>query len=460
MIGAAGSAETWTEAFCDSPARVVMARQCRIINDYPLPGWLAACLHPDIVLNWVLDAQTEATDIPITRKGKIVAERDRQGMLRGSVKLLVRMDEKQTRKKQDAALKALSGVMRSWNGAKADRHSVGFDSTVIDFRSHLQGIVESSGPAISIEFALMRTGECRIWYDAEPVGVAQDHLDRVAEQAYYFIKDVVHTHSHHDQTSDQITPLYRFGRRTDEPGHDDEVAWRRETLWSLSREIERLNREGDLTDQRRALGIIAYAEAFQGSLMGHVRIVDEPAPFTLFGKSKALKPFKASTAVHDYDFKHLKDSIKAGIDVNSTRLAQRIQIAITATTVFLSSTSLAISLISAHNGGLLPGKETDKLGLGFLEQIVPCVSANPLVASLAFTAIAVTVITNYLFDGRAGAFFRYQRVISQFIRAAAVSVVRPIWGQFCFVVGGHLLSIALTVGAMLLCLAVLIGAFD
>jgi hypothetical protein len=52
-------------------------------------------------------------------------------------------------------------------------------------------------------------------------------LDWLAEQAYYFIKDAVHDHSHHDATSDQITPLYRFGRHPDEVGHNDEIAWRR-----------------------------------------------------------------------------------------------------------------------------------------------------------------------------------------------------------------------------------------
>jgi hypothetical protein len=66
-----------------------------------------------------------------------------------------------------------------------------------------------------------------------------------------------------------------------------------------------------LTDQRRSLGIIAYAEAFQSTLMGHVR--------AQYGRQ-----FKTSTSVHDYDFKHLKDPIKANIDVNSTRLAQKI----------------------------------------------------------------------------------------------------------------------------------------
>lgn len=454
MIGAAGSAQTWTDAFSSSPARSIIAHQRRVINDYPYPAWLARKVHPDIALNWVLDAQTEATDIPVTRQGKLVAERDRQGMLRGQVRLLPFIEDKHEQERQKAALEILRVRMRSWADEKPERNAPQFDQTLREFHASLRDEVLASGPVITIQFALMRTGECRVWYEAEPSGLEPQHLDRIAEQAYYFIKDVVHTHSHHDATSDQITPLYRFGQRADEPGHDDEVAWRRETLWSLSREIERLNREGDLTDQRRALGIIAFAEAFQNSLMGHVRTLDRVDRQLLMTKERE-HPFRVSTSVHDYDFKHLKDSTKAGIDVSATRLALRVQVAVTALTVFISGTALTSSLISTHNSSVATQEGAQRYGIGFLECAIPFLSAFPLLAPLALAALAVIFITNYLFDGRAGTLTSAQRVISQVIRAASVSLARSVRGQYGLTLAGHMLAILLSFAAMAACMVMM-----
>ncbi|WP_429278042.1 hypothetical protein [Novosphingobium gossypii] len=459
MIGAAKDACTFTEPYRARPSRVMMVHQHRVINDYPLPKCVAAWLNPDIALHWVLDAVTEVTDIPIMKEGEPEPERDRQGLLRGTVRMLSYLENKRLRQTQTALLKEVNRKLniRSYDpDINGDAEAT--DRTIDAHRIEIMGCVEDAGPAIVLQFALMRTGECRVWYDAQPgdVGAAgtpaahiEKQLDWLAAQAYYFIKDVVHDHTHHDATSDQITPLFRFDSSRKERDHSDEIAWRRETLWSLSREIERLNREGGLTDQRKALGIIAYAEAFQASLMGHVRTQGEG------------QRFEKSTSVHDYDFKHLKDSIKASIDVNATRLTQKIQIAIAAPTIFIATTALVSSLVSAHNGSMPPlvkGAAWDRTTLGAVDPWLPWLAANPALTGFAVMICLLMAIAYFLLDGRAGIYNAGQRMLSQFGRALAVTLFGSLLWQWLFLLFYHLLLVAAAFALTMLCFFTVMGA--
>lgn len=443
MIGAAKRAESFTEPLRKRPTRIVLVHQHRTVNDYPLAEWLAKIIAPDISLHWMLDAETAATDIPVIRDGKPHPEKDRQGMLRGTIRLWARMDSEKAKAAQKVAIREIDRLLRTpcMNPASECSREAA-DATIDGLRSDVRYHIDQAGPAIILDFALMRTGECRVWYGQKPSNVEEDLLDWVAEQGYYFIKDVVHDHTHHDETSDQITPLYRFGKKLNEPGHDDEIAWRRETLWSLSREIERLNREGGLTDQRKSLGIIAYAEAFQASLMGHTRTQD------------SKDRFQESTSVHDYDFKHLKDSIRASIDVNSTRLAQKIQVAIALPTMFIASTALVSSLVSTHNGALAKVKEglaPGTIGLGGLDGWVPTLASNPALTGFSVMVALLVVIAYFLLDGRAGVYNRTQRWFSQLGRALAVTFFDSLLLHWLFMLVYHIILIGLTLLATFYC---------
>jgi hypothetical protein len=448
MIGAAKRAHTFTAPYRARPSRVVMVHQHRIVNDYPLPNCLATRLHPDISLHWLLNAETTSTIIPIIEVGVLKPERDRQGLLRGTLSLLPHMHDKGARKRQNHSLKGIGDLLGvnsfdSGQGVTAEA----FDQKVDAHRKKIFDLIVDSGPSIELQFALMRTGECRIWYESPIADVEETTLHSVASQAYYFVKDIVHDHTHHDATSDQITPLHPFGRSLGEEDHDDEVAWRRETQWSLSREIERLNREGGLTDLRKSLGIIAYAEAFQASLLSHVRTsanvsrqgeataddmppdgtgVPAEAGAATLGAVPAdveLQRFKLSTSVHNYDFKHLKDSIRASIDVTATRRAQTIQLAIAAFTTWIATTALVSSLVSAHNSSVpqtAPGAETLKVTLGGLDQWLPWLAACPPLTGVGVSVVLLMILSLFLVDGRAGIYNNTQRVFSQFGRAIAV----------------------------------------
>lgn len=442
MIGAAQGAATLTLPFKSRPTRAVVVLQRRDINDYPWPNRLSRLLHPDIVVNWLLDAETSPVRLPVVKDGEITSEYDRQGMLRGRIYFLPRQETRSERKLQRAALEGIGNVAADCRqaylagGPEAEQPLLALSSTI---RSE----AEASGLHVTIELALLRTGECRLWYDVAPEDMTDADLDLIAQQAYYFIKDVVHSHTHHDPSSDQITPLTVDEPSPHEPEHSHEVAWRRETLWSLSREVERLNREGGLANQRRSLGIIAYAEAFQAALMTHVRDPD------------ACIGFSRSTVVHDYDFKHLKDSIRADIDVNATKLAQSLQVSIAFVATTISITALVSSVVSTHNGGLArrSGAVPDgTIDVGVLGGALPYLAWNPVVTGVLLTALLLVFMAMFVFDKRAGILNGPQRVLSQFARAFAGSVSDKPVRQFYVDLGLHLALLLGSMGLVGLCL--------
>lgn len=78
----------------------------------------------------------------------------------------------------------------------------------------------------------------------------------VASQMFFFIKDIVHRHQHHDASTDTLINLYPFNER-------DDLHWRWQVIYSLYYQAidgKRSTREARHGD---ALGIIAYADAFQ-----------------------------------------------------------------------------------------------------------------------------------------------------------------------------------------------------
>ena len=81
-------------------------------------------------------------------------------------------------------------------------------------------------------------------------------LHIVCSQLFFFLRDIGHTHQHHNDTTDTIVDLYPIK-------DDDDVTWRNETFRSMSRKaltFKRSKREDEFTS---ALGVLAYISSFR-----------------------------------------------------------------------------------------------------------------------------------------------------------------------------------------------------
>ena len=419
VIGASRRALAYSRPYRAGTRRLAIAIERRTSNDLPLPTTLVRWWDRELTQDWLMEGLTHpaAKWRPGTQGEDAM---DRQGMLLGTVHIIPWQTDRERHRDQKLAIGEIRDEITL---APAQPTDARLDALHEEVLSIVKAKVVDR---IEIRFALMRSGELRLWYDdlalpriderfdgAEAPEDGRDPFKQLAEQAYFFIKDVVHDHTHHEPSSDQITPLTETTANTADPSHGGDVAWRRETVWSLSREIERLNRDGGLVDQRRSLGIIAYAQAFQESLLSHVR------------DAASDTGFKEAPALYEYDFTHLKASIKAKIDVSATSKTQFVQLALAFSATFLSALSVVGSLTSARNSSLAraaDGRPIDGVVISYGISLLRFLAWNPFFTASAMAVLLLGIVAFTLADGKAGLFNRAQRVISQIARAASISL--------------------------------------
>lgn len=120
--------------------------------------------------------------------------------------------------------------------------------------------------AITVPFSLARNGVIRLDHPgfsdhdladrsiagAKAIGV--DFLRYLAEQAYFFVRDIAHVHQHHAAQTDTLLGL----QETDSA----DTEWRNRLLFSLHHHVIAQRRSRDPASLMQAQGVIAYAESF------------------------------------------------------------------------------------------------------------------------------------------------------------------------------------------------------
>jgi hypothetical protein len=121
---------------------------------------------------------------------------------------------------------------------------------------------------IAIKFSLVRSGEIYVskpdFKDAELAYASKDFAERcghdfekwIADQGYFFMRDVAHRHQHHSPAVDTILILQK--RTT------DHFAWRRQVIFSLHYYIISARRTQECLQLIQATGVLAYCRAFVG----------------------------------------------------------------------------------------------------------------------------------------------------------------------------------------------------
>lgn len=123
--------------------------------------------------------------------------------------------------------------------------------------TNIKACQESAKSCASVK--LFRNGKFYLQLENVRSAEEQNVVEKlVANQFFYFFKDVSHVHQHHDPKQDAITQLSPVLGESDE-------SWIHETQHSLYREVIRFKRfrsEGALF---RASGVLAYAQSFERS---------------------------------------------------------------------------------------------------------------------------------------------------------------------------------------------------
>jgi hypothetical protein len=118
----------------------------------------------------------------------------------------------------------------------------------VDFMLARDGVVRMKKPV----FRDASLGEAST-NQAKAIGV--DYPRYLAEQAYFFLRDVAHAHQHHEPQTDTLLGL----QETD----PDDIEWRNRLLFALHHHVIGQRRIRNPEPLIRTQGVIAYARAFE-----------------------------------------------------------------------------------------------------------------------------------------------------------------------------------------------------
>lgn len=359
--------------------RTIVVHRSRLVQDYPFWNWLVRLVRPSAKADFFMLAESGDTIAPHMRGGTLVEVDDDQGALHGVLAVLPNDDQRASRRLKNKLVARIDAAIAD----ALTRRALGMippnERIALD---QLRGLnaVRSRVACYVMRFTLFRTGECRIWFDmAEFLGrdiVAEpptpDEIltaEALPAQAYYFVKDLLHAHYHHDPSSDQILQLTRIEGSTAPVSQiaTDEVRWRYVTLRGLVRVVVELRQGRSLHGHKRALGIVAYANSFQSLLGSIVRTPSGPAAF---GPDDRLM---------SYEFANLVQSIEATDSSLESVMTSRLQLFAILVGIFLSALALWAGAVQIQPI-LCAAKDITcpKVGAGPIVSIVNDVVANPL----------------------------------------------------------------------------------
>ncbi|WDF72302.1 hypothetical protein [Novosphingobium sp. KACC 22771] len=389
-----------------SVGRMVCIVDKRHTDDFLLPAEIMRRLDPSVVQHFVMVAMTETVEVPTGfgegpyqeengfKVGKIVnTAPDEQGALVGRVHILPFYANSTLRQIQGWMIDDISRMtVMSAPASKLQQNALLAD---------VEQLIRWRSPAaITVNFTLMRTGEVRLWYAQDYDDLKEADYVLAAKQAYFFIKDMAHRHIHHDSASDQITPLVKFEVLPEKPDKAD-TDWRRRTLWNLAREAERQAKFCRLDKQREALGILAFADAFQKTLLPYRRDPHDPSKF------------RANESVYGYDFGYIRESTKLRVEQMAAKRSAIAPLLSAMVAGAIAAPALVSSLVSTHNSATRDARTTSAhvstqqsatldspsvIQLGFSERWLAFFAAHPWVASTITMAILFALYGYFLND--------------------------------------------------------------
>lgn len=334
--GVSPRCRTFNRPVDSGPVRLVAVHQQRTAQDYIAPGAVQLA-RPQATQDYFLIAGTGPAATPYFLDGTLRQTVDDQGVLSGNILVLPRDRNPIIRARRKKLLTDLKRLLDKQIDPLIDPIDVIDEIHALIERARIDGIA-----SFTMEVAMFRTGELRIWFDlkhflgrevhAQAIPPSPEEL-KLAEllppQAYFFIKDITHLHYHHEPDSDQLLPLTRLSPVQNVIGHEgNELSWRRETLWGLARVVSQYRRRNTLYDFKKVLGVLAYAEAFQSTLA------------MLWRKQSLDEDMETHTRLSRYDFAHTRSSVEATESLAEWRRSGGLQLFAIMAGVILSSLAL------------------------------------------------------------------------------------------------------------------------
>lgn len=219
-------------------------------------------------------------------------------------------------------------------------------------------------------------------------------VSRVMSQMFFFLRDILHRHQHHDPQTDTIVDVR-------EAYDTDDLSWRQHTLFGLYRHIIRYKRSYRGSTFDDALGVSAYARTFKA-------ICKKELKSSLFRKIPDFRSFeleKSISAIQERSRKTLADS------ANKNTLAA---------TIIISILGLIISFLSLLQIAKVEIADPDPRVVAFATWII----RNAEVSLFGFSFVIIVVLMAFgVFEGRATRIrINFDRLLQGFSRETNIAI--------------------------------------
>ncbi|WEO64796.1 hypothetical protein [Rhizobium rhizogenes] len=115
----------------------------------------------------------------------------------------------------------------------------------------------------------------------------------IADQIYFFVRDLTHQHQHHGNDADTIITTQRQER-------PDDLSWCLEIMYSLYFHIITVKRKENPTEHVRALGILAYLQSYKNIIKHRKDIVEATLVLPEFDDASSKESIKATKDYIDF----------------------------------------------------------------------------------------------------------------------------------------------------------------
>jgi hypothetical protein len=242
--------------------RYILIRQRRELSDALLPRITGTWMNRSGTFDFILVARSDTATSQKNSAiiGKIFIEPVVRQPLTARIVQLFRR-----RRTRDADANLAAKVIEATNRLNARRSYAPPVSPEDDHASI--GNYLATNASVYVDFYLARDGVARIGKPnfslaslrekstakAEAIGI--DFPRYLAEQAYFFLRDMAHAHQHHEPQTDTLLGLQ------DTDLHDEE--WRNRLLFAMHYHVIAQRRARDPAALAHAQGVIAYAKSFE-----------------------------------------------------------------------------------------------------------------------------------------------------------------------------------------------------
>lgn len=121
----------------------------------------------------------------------------------------------------------------------------------------------------------------------------------IADQTYFFVRDLTHQHQHHGNDADTIITT----QRQEKP---DDLSWCLEIMYSLYFHIITVKRKGNPTEHVRALGILAYLQSYKNIIKRRKDLVQPTLVLPEFDDASSKESIKATKDYIDFKLNEQK----------------------------------------------------------------------------------------------------------------------------------------------------------